>query len=187
MALFSVHAFAEGNGSQLHTRMGYFHAGYSLQGVTQTSVSLMSAFDLEYEMFSEMRGSYTFRTIIGYNFGKSMMDYNYIGLGRRYYLWSDGQPLAVSEGATQISTMPKLRYYVGGDLGISRIVLEPRGTTAEVASSLIDFGGHFGSIYQISPNLGLEAHAGLSYGWGFSRVAAGTVIMKFFLGTSFFF
>ncbi len=191
--------------NQLHTRFGYFRGAYS--GVSSssstgtgstaststnaptitTSVSLINTFDFEYEIFSSMRSSYTIRTTIGYDFGIARMVYSYVGLGRNFYLWSDGQAIDSTEGASQISTLPKMRYFVGGDLGISRVVVGKVGTTAEIGSSLVDFGAHFGTIYQLNSSLGLEAHTGIGYGWGFSSVAVGAFIMKFFVGTSYFF
>jgi hypothetical protein len=173
--------------SQFHFRMGYLNTGFS--GVLTGSFSSINAFDLEYEILTSSRGSFTLRATLVYDISSARMLYSYTGIGKRYYLFSNGMAYDFSDSSTadQIVSIPKWRAYAGGDFGISQVVVKSFGTVLQTQSALVEFGPNVGGIFQISKSLGLELQLGLSLGLGFSSVSVSAVTMRGLLGGTYYF
>ena len=70
---------------------------------------------------------------------------------------------------------------------MSQVILRETGAALTVSATLIDVGGHVGSIYQITKKWGLGINAGYSYGYGFSKQSVTGTAMKAFLSSTYYF
>ncbi|MFZ9595104.1 MAG: hypothetical protein ACO3A2_03410 [Bdellovibrionia bacterium] len=174
-------------GSQFHMRLGLLSS--SFYGPTTGSNWVPYTFDLEYEIFSSNRSSYTIRSILSFDISTSRMAYAFTGLGRRYYLNSSGLRYEQESGISgdRVTTIPRFRTYVGAKLGVSQVRVKDFGPALQIPSTLFDLGPDLGAIYQITPSLGVEMNAGASLGLGFSSVSVTGISYYLFLGGSYFF
>jgi hypothetical protein len=180
--------YAEGNTtSQLHYRVGYL--GTSFSGVLTGSISNFNSFDLEYEILSSSRVSFSLRTTLVYDVTNARVLYSYTGVGRRYYFLSNGMEYDYSDpnSADHVISIPKWRAYAGGDFGISQVVVKSFGAVLQTQSALVDFGPNLGGIFQLSKAMGLELQLGLSLGLGFTTVSVSAVTFRALLGGTYYF
>ena len=80
----------------------------------------------------------------------------YAGIAARYYLYSKGAKVETFESKNYFKSTPTYRYYTGWDVGISQVLVISHGPVLQTYSTLIDFGGCGGYIYQITENLGFD-------------------------------
>ena len=190
MLFYAASAQAE-NGihdSQMSLRTGMVSAGFSGSGNGAVgSFSVFTSMDLEYEKFTGPKSSYLIRTIFAFDQAQGRVMYSYAGFGRRFYFGSSrGPSYEVGEGTELVSYFPGFRFFAGFDAGLSRVVVDIRGTVYESASALFDFGGHMGIAYPLTRNVSMTGQLGYSYGYGFSSVSVGATIMKALLGVSIY-
>ncbi|MEO5969696.1 MAG: hypothetical protein ABIQ95_07185 [Bdellovibrionia bacterium] len=173
--------------SQFHFRMGYLNTGFS--GVLTGSFSNINAFDLEYEILTSSHASFTLRTTLVYDISNARVLYSYTGIGRRFYLFSNGMAYDFSDSSTgdQVVSNPQWRTYVGGDFGLSQVVVKSFGTVLQTQSALVEFGPNVGGIFQLSKSFGLELQLGLSLGLGFSSVSVSAVTVRSLIGGTYYF
>ena len=178
---------AEATTSQFHFRIGYLNTSFS--GVLSGTISNLNAFDLEYEIFNSNTSAFTLRTTLVYDLPRARVLYSYTGIGKRIYVFSDAMAFDYSDtvSADQIIAVPKLRTYLGGDFGISQVVVQSFGAVLQTQSSLVEFGPNLGAIYQLTKSLGLELQVGISLGLGFSTVSVNGITMRAFAGGSYYF
>lgn len=174
--------------SQANVRTGMLSANFSGASSAATgSFSVFTTMDLEYERFTGPKSSYLVRTLFAFDQTSARVMYSYAGFGRRFYFGSSrGPAYEVGEGTELVSYSPGLRMFAGFDVGISRVVIDVRGSVFESASALMDFGGHGGLAYPITRNVSFTGQLGYSYGYGFSSVAVGATIMKALFGVSIY-
>jgi hypothetical protein len=162
----TAHAGAD---SQLHVRGGLLSGVYT--GPQYGDFSIPNAFDLEYEQFTHNQRSFLFRAIMAMELETSKPYYFYAGTGLRYYFSSKGMAFEAEDDKVSMSAVPRLRYYVGTDVGISQAIIKSLGRVLQVTSTMMDIGGHVGAIYQVDRRLGFEIQFGLTSGQGFSSVS----------------
>ena len=171
--------------SQLHFRMGYVAGQYS--GVFDGDFKVYGAFDLDYELFLSSDASVSFRFIQALDNPDSVPFYTYAGVGYKYY-WRSKGPLTIQKGdGIFIESIPKLRFYTGVDLGVAQVLTKSFGPNVQSVSNMTDVGINVGANYQISRNFGLEAHTGITYGYGFSSTPVNGRTQRFLLGGSYYF
>jgi hypothetical protein len=183
-------ARAEGSvtGAQAHFRAGLLSGSYSTSDSSLAgSYSVATTFDLEYEAFLDARGSFLLRATFAQDLATSRLMYSYAGVGRRWYFGSTGMATSSQDGTVQAVILPRWRYFAGGDLGVSQVVVKTFGTVLQANSALVELGGHVGTIYQVSRSVGIEAYGGATLGLGFSAIAVGARSLRAFLGASYYF
>jgi hypothetical protein len=174
------------NGTQVHFRTGMVSGSFSGPSITG-SFSVIPSLDFEYEMFRGTKSAYSIRAIICHDLATSNLVYYFGGVGRRFYFNSTGMAFEGATGGTTVLSVPKRRYYAGVDVGISQLQVDRRGPVLQIQSSLLDFGGNVGAIFQMGKQLGLELQAGFQLGMGFSSVAVSGSTMRILAGASYYF
>ena len=171
--------------SQLHVRTGILNGKFN--GLFSGSFMLNGAVDVDYEMFLSNDTSFLFRFIQGFDSPDSRPFYTYAGTGARSYFWGKGTMVDQSDTTLQITSHPTLRAYVGGDVGISQVVVKSFGPTVQAVANMVDIGVNVGAIYQMTRHFGLEVHGGLSFGYGMSSTHANGHTERLLLGVTYFF
>ena len=175
-------ASEEYRNQQLHFRTGMLTTnvfGASLS----TSYSVTNAVDVEYEVFGHSRASTVFRGTIAHSLSLSRTIYAFMGLGRRFYFGSTALSIRSAGNGFEVDRIPRRRYYYGADLGYSSgIISVLKGTPLQTVTSMIDFGGVVGMNYQLSRGNSIEAQLGMSFGYGFSGVAASAQTTRMLIG-----
>lgn len=166
---------------EVHVRTGMISGSYS--GPVSGTLPSSQLLDGEYELFTGPRSATTFRALIAYDLAKGRVGYGYAGMGRSYYLWGNGVNIESSDNKeASFTSIPKRRYYVGWDLGMSYVVVKEFGTVLTAHSEAIDVGAHLGFIWQVSKSIGIDLHGGYTKGFGFSSVAVSTTTTRIFAG-----
>jgi hypothetical protein len=174
--------------SSFHFRVGYLSEKFSTADTNLNgSFSLGTTVDLEYERFTASNSSYYLRSIIGYDISASRLLYEYVGVGKRYYLFSNAVPYEGSSGGDRIILTPKMRFYLGGDAGISFASIQQVGPYLDANASLIDVNANAGATYQLTRAMALDLQLGLGLGYGFSALPATATSIRFLGGLTFFF
>ena len=172
--------------SQLNVNWGMVSGSFTGGSGFKGSISVPTSIDVGYEVFSSSRKSLLFRAILSNNLSESRIAYSYAGVSRRYYLGSSGMGFTNSDGVTNVVSIPQRRFYAGVDVGVSQVLVAEQGPVLQVNSGLIDFGGHLGAIFQMSPTIGINAQVGMAFGYGFSAIAVSGTINRIFLGITYF-
>lgn len=179
----SVHADDTTLG-QIHLRLGVYSA--SVSGTISGTMSFPMDADAEYELFSSYRSSLFIRANMAYEQSSAMVPYYYVGIGKRYYFGSIATAVNSTDGAQHVSSSSKLKFFAGGDLGLSVLTLKTiEFLTAN--SGDIEIGPHAGAIYQLTPSFGIEAYAGASFGLGFTAIAVNSTALRAFIGGTYFY
>jgi hypothetical protein len=177
--------YARARETQFHLRTGVLTGKYS--GLFSGKFDLYTTLDLDFELFMNNKSSFLFRFIQGFDSPDSRPFYTNAGIGMRYYFFGRGASEMRSTAGLGISSEPTLRAYVGGDAGISQVLVKSFGPTVQAVANMVDFGGNVGAIYQLSSKFGVEAHVGASYGYGMSSTNATGSTMRFMGGITYFF
>lgn len=187
--LSSVKSHAEVTLSQIHLRAGMVMASFSAPGLLpeEASFSVMPTFDVEYERYLNIRSSYVLKGVFAMDLATSIVKYYYAGVGQRFYFGSLGTAVVADSPGISVVSQPKMRYYIGYDVGISQTVIKSFTSSLQVFTSMVDIGGTVGFIYQMTKNMGIEGLGGVSYGYGFSSVAISGLFMKGFFGMTYYF
>ena len=179
-----AHAEERGKESQFHFRVGKVSGSYS--GPVSGTFSVSNSLDFEGEFFTAPKTSWTFRSILAHDLSAGRMMYAYAGVGHNWYLWSDRVKMDAPDGATSFSSIPRWRYYIGADIGISQAIVYTYSPVLQAVSVLIDFGGHCAVIYQVNRSFGIEGQFGYTMGFGFSSVSVGATTNRFLFGVSYY-
>ena len=167
---------------QLHFRTGMLNTTISGGGVTK-SYSVSNTIDIEYEVFSNSKNSTSFRATIAQSLTLARTVYAFMGVGKRFYFNSTGEVVHTSGNGFEVDHVPKKRFYYGYDIGYASGVISVfQGTALQTVTSMLDFGGLVGFMYQLSRSNALEGQVGLSYGYGFSGVAGSAVTQRILFG-----
>jgi hypothetical protein len=184
LILISAFAKADDN-TQLHIRTGMLDGKY--YGPTGGDFVVTSTLDIDHETFLANRRSRVFRAILGIDIISAKPFYTYAGTGMRFYLNSKGMYFDRSDESYRILSYPKFRYYLGWDAGIAQVIVRSLGKVLQVVSSMIDVGACGGAVWQVDRNFGVEAHLGLTSGYGFSSVAVVGHTARVLLGVTYYF
>jgi hypothetical protein len=174
--------------SSFHVRAGYLSEKFSTgQSSLDNSYGLGTTLDFEYERFTHANRSFLLRSIIGYDVSATRLRYEYVGVGQRFYLFSNAVAYEGSSGADRIILAPKIRYYLGGDAGISFASITEVGPYLDANAALLDLNANAGATYQLNKSLALELQLGLGLGYGFSAISATATSVRALGGIVFFF
>lgn len=187
LAFYCHSARAQLNNNQFHFRTGFFSASYNGVGVGSQAFSNMMTLNIEYEFFKSTRVSHALRSIIAMDFSSAKLMYFSAGYGQRFYLGGPGMKFFRQEGNISVLSVPKLRYYIGYNVGISQAIIRSINEALQVVSSLLDFGFEGGGSYSITKSVAMDLSTGMSYGWGFSSVAVTGITMHMLLGVNYSF
>jgi hypothetical protein len=184
---FLSSAFAAGGKDLLHFRSGVVTSTLGsfsnpTTGATTSGFTVAPSFDFEYEIFYSERKSYAFRGTLAIDFATSVTRYIYGGAGQRFYLNSRGSPLEFSSSELSINVLPKIRYFIGWEIGVSQAVVNIFTSSLQTVTTALDGGGIAGAMYQISKDVAIEGSMTVSYAFGFSSVGAAGTVAKGFLG-----
>jgi hypothetical protein len=170
--------------SQVHVRTGILSGSY--KGTFSGEFEVTSALDFDFEMFIANTTSVLFRFLQGLD-SDSRPYYTYAGSGMRYFFDSKGTSADQSEGGLSIVSRPRIRTYLGGDLGVAQVIVRSFGPNVQSVANMLDVGANLGAIWQINDNLGLEVHVGKSVGYGMSSTPQNGDSTRYFIGGSYFF
>jgi hypothetical protein len=171
--------------SQLHVRTGILNGKFN--GLFTGKFELNGAVDVDYEMFLSNDTSFLFRFIQGFDSPDSRPFYTYAGTGARRYIWGKGTSMDQSDATLQITSHPTMRVYIGGDLGISQVIVKSFGPTVQAVANMVDLGFNVGGIYQLTESFGVELHGGLAFGYGMSSTHANGHTERLMIGATYFF
>lgn len=171
--------------SQVHIRSGYFGGSVKAQDYGST-LSIVGAMDLEYEvLLSGRRGAFV-RATLGYDSASSRMPYSGLGAGMRYYFLGSGGRYESSSGGDRIERSPRLRAFAGPELGIAQVTVQRVGPVLNVTSTVLEVGGSIGVIRQLGGNLGIELLGAAHTGFGFANVSAASTVYRILVGVSLY-
>jgi hypothetical protein len=174
--------------TQAHLRAGLLSLSYSTpNGGVSGSHSIATTLDAELELFSSPRASYLLRGVFGLDVAQGRLPYSYVGTGRRYYLFTSGLAQEHEDEVARVASIPKWRFYAGGELGVSQLEVQRLGSIYQVNSVLLELGAQAGTIFQLTRAIGLEVQAAYGWGYGLSSVSVRSSGLKGFVGASFSF
>ncbi len=178
-------AYSKSYHSQLHMGLSLVNAAYT--GPESGSVSIPMAMHFEYELIRSATSSYTFDNTIAIDSQDSKTKYYGTHIGGRYYFSSSNLNYSdVGEG-TSISIIPKWRFYYGWNLGVAQVVVRSLGTVLDAISTILEYGGHVGSIYQVGKSWGVESKFSYMMGNGFSSVSVDSTVIQLSFGGAYYF
>lgn len=167
--------------SQFHFRMGLL--GGTVKSLSYGStLSISNALDLEYETSLEPRRSVFIHTILGYDMSTARTPYASLAAGYRFYVSGFNTGYNMKSGADHFERRPKLRIYLGPELGLAQINVQQVGPVLGVATTAIEVGGSAGAIYQMGKTWGLELEGAYQLGYGFANVTASSSLYRIFAG-----
>ena len=178
-------AHAQLNNSQLHLRTGYFSSNFNGSGVEGKPYTDIMTINVELEQFQSSRMSHAFRTIVAMDFASAKLMYFNAGYGQRYYLGGSGMNFKREENNITIVSVPKLRYFVGFNAGLSQVIVKSLSPALQIVSSCLDLGLDSGLNYALGTNTALSVSTGASFGWGFSSVAVTGITMHLLVGANY--
>jgi hypothetical protein len=185
--IFVDKSHANTGAGQAHFRQGFYNATFKGNGDANGSFTLNRVLDFEYENIISNRQTFLVRGILGVEVETAQVKYAFGGIGQRYYFSSNALQWKVMEDGLMMSYLPRLSFYLGWDFGIAQVQVVNYGPVLSAYSTLIEYGGSGGFIYNIYKTIGLEGQLGMSYGNGFSSVAVTSQIVKMYIGLSMYF
>jgi len=168
---------------QFHLRLGMVKGSFT--GAETGEFSNMTSFDGEAEYLWTAKASFSARAIFTVDPESAQVQYMYAGGGQRFYIFSRASGAEATWGFDTVTIKPKLRYFVGWDLGMAQVLLQRVTESLSVQSAVLEYGGTAGLIYQLTSGLGMEIAGGVSKGIGISTVAVDTTILKLLIGLTF--
>ena len=187
-----VRAELTATASQMHVRTGMVQGSISgaatsaQQNAAAKGFSIANSFDVDVEFFKTSKRSIFIRSTLAYDLSDSRVKYFYVGVGRRWYLGSDGMMFDASDQGTAVSWQPKNRYYLGVDGGISQTLALSLTQAFGEYSTGIEVGAHGGATIPVGKTLGLDVQAGFGYAYGFTSVSVTTTVIRFLVGVSLY-
>lgn len=99
------------------------------------------------------------------------------GVGMNWYLNDMGSKYTYVQNGTELTIIPKFKYYWGASTGIGYVVYNTE--SAKKSDVFFDLGVHGGGVYGIGTNRGIKLEVGASRATG---VATTGIKIGFFLG-----
>lgn len=171
--------------TQVHFRVGYLAGKFG--GLFTGEFQIDAAMDIDFENFLNHNTSYHFRFIQGLDSQSSRPFYTYAGLGLRRYVLGRGRALEQATDYVALSVQPTLRAYVSADMGVSQVLVKSFGPTVQAVANMLDLSASVGAVYQLTRHFGVEAQAGMSYGYGISSINASGQTQRLLIGLTYFF
>jgi hypothetical protein len=171
----------------MHARMGMLVAeknGYTSQVPATLNFNTL---DLEYEVFTANKRSVAFRFTVAPDLTKNKVHYTYAGIGQRFYIDTKGMMVDEAEHDLSVTSLPRWRFSVGWDLGLSEITVTSVTSVLDIVASLYDLGVSSSLSYRLTDRLNLEGNLGASFGYGFSSVSVNVLIYRGTVGVNYFF
>lgn len=165
---------------QAHLKGGMVNGTFT--GAVSGDFSVATSIEGEGEYVYSSRLSLFSRATVALEAGTGQFKYIYMGLGHRYYFFSRSGYLEESNNGLVVSITPRIRYFAEGLLGLSQVQVRAVTDTLVAQSTLLEYGGGAGVIYQLSKSLGVEGTMGVSKGFAVSSVAVDTLIIRGFIG-----
>lgn len=183
--LFTKNLSAKEYSSQLHAGIGVVSGNFS--GPTTGSFVVPMSLNFEYELIQDSNSSYIFDTTVAIDSKDSKTKYFATHLGKRYYLWSSNLSSFQKTEKGEFSISPKLRFFAGWQLGVAHVVVASLGPILDVSSTVLEYGGHTGTIYQVNRSWGIEGRFNLNLGRGLSTISVNSFIMQVFVGGAYYY
>ena len=183
--IYSPSILAKDYQTQLHISLGMVSATYS--GPVSGDLSLPMALNFEYELIKSPSHSYTFDNTIAIDSADSKTKYFATHFGGRYYFLSSNLNFHENDHGNTISIIPKWRYYYGWNVGVAQVVVRSLGTVLDAISTVLEYGGHIGTIYQVGKSWGIEGKFSYLMGNGFSSVSVNSTVMQLYVGGAYYF
>lgn len=177
--------YATEHSSQVHSSIGLVNATYD--GPVTGSISIPLAMNFEYEYIQNSNTSYVFENIIAIDSNDTKTKYFATHFGSRYYFGSSNFSSIKNDLRGSFTIKPKLRYYAGWNIGVAQVVISSLGPVLDAVSTVFEYGGHAGTIYQVGDNWGLEAKASFYLGYGFSSITVSSQISQLFIGGVYYY
>jgi hypothetical protein len=108
-------------------------------------------------------------------------------VGQRFYIFSQGRPVESDLYGVTTSVKPKMRYYVDGQIGLSRILVSQRTAVLSVQTTNLELGIGGGTIYQLSDTFGIELNMMWSQGVSVSSVSYDSTVIRAMIGAVTYF
>lgn len=187
-AFFSFTGLAQAHDQsrfQMFVRSGMIQGEYD--GTFSGEFTVNLALDIGAEYYVGPEGAVLVRFIQALDSPNSVPFYTYAGSGMRHYYMGRGPYNVQSDETTFISSRPKIRAYVGGELGVAQVIVKTFGQVLQSVANMAEFGLNTGAIYQVNDNLGLEVHVGGTLGYGISSTSASGHTLRGLVGITYFF
>jgi len=171
--------------SQINLRTGLV-AGH-FDGTFEGDFEATYSFDIDWEFFAANNYSFLARYTQAMDTPDSRPFYNFTGLGMRFYFDSKGLAMIQDQSDVVIKSLPRWRYYVSTDLGVSQVIVKSFGPVVQALASMLETGLNAGALYLIGDKFSINAQVGATYGWGFSSTSANGYTYRALIGGSYFF
>lgn len=146
------------------------------------SFSVVPSLNLELEYANSAVSAWFVRTILAYDSNAGLMQYSYIGFGKRYYWKGAAYDYSAGDQVGQITSDAKTRIFFGLDFGFSQSVVATVGSILQANTGNIDYGFHAGFSRAFSRSLSLNLQFGYSMAMAFSGYSANGSTMKMLIG-----
>ncbi|MGZ3723172.1 MAG: hypothetical protein ACXVA9_09590 [Bdellovibrionales bacterium] len=180
LSLICTSAVASDSSVQGHLRLGLVNGSFT--GAVDGGFSVSTSLEGEGEYLYSSRLSTLARATVSLEGSSGQFKYIYMGLGQRYYLFSRNGAIESNHDGISIEINPRVRYYIEALLGLSQVQVKAVTSTLVAQSTLLEYGGGLGAIYQISKGIGLEGSVGVSKGFAVSSVAVDSLIIRALVG-----
>lgn len=170
---------------QMFVRSGMIQGEYD--GTFSGEFTVNLALDIGAEYYIGPDGAVLVRFIQALDSPNSVPFYTYAGSGMRHYYMGRGPFNVQSDETTFISSRPKVRAYVGAEIGVAQVIVKTFGQVLQSVANMAEFGLNTGAIYQVSDRLGIEAHVGGTLGYGISSTSASGHTLRGLVGVTYFF
>lgn len=186
-ALWPHKSLADSNRQTLvHVLLG--NVSGSFTGDSEGEFSISQALNTEIEFLYNPKTSFILRNILAIDQATSKNIYNLTSIGQRYYWRGVTSPTEIVDvDGSKYSILPKHRYYIGYDVGISQVVVTSLGPILDAVSTMLDVGVNLGGIYQITEKWAFEGQAAMTKTQGFSAISVNGTTSRMMLGVAYFF
>lgn len=160
----------------------------SFSGDSKGQFSISQALNTEIEFLYNPRTSFILRNILAIDQATSKNVYNLTSVGQRYYWKGVTAPIEIIDvDGSKYSILPKQRYYIGYDVGVSQVVVTSLGPILDAVSTMVDVGVNLGGMYQLTEKWAIEGQAAFTRTQGFSSISVTGTTTRLMAGMAFFF
>ena len=160
----------------------------SFTGDSEGEFSISQALNTEIEFLYNPKTSFILRNILAIDQSTSKNIYNLTSIGQRYYWKGVTAPTEIIDvDGSKYSILPKQRYYIGYDVGVSQVVVTSLGPILDAVSTMVDVGVNAGGMYQLTDKWAIEAQAAFTRTQGFSAISVTGTTTRLMAGLAFFF
>jgi hypothetical protein len=169
--------------SQVVLRSGMVMGSFS--GAGTVGFTNILYLDGEYDIFTSRNTAFAFRGVLAVNRVVGNVDYAYAGVGQRFFFGANALPFSRTEGGRSVSSLPKLRYFLGWDAGAGQVFIQKVTASAIASSNTIEAGATAGVNWAMYDDIYLQVGGSGSYGYGYTNVSVVGLVIKGFLGVAF--